>query len=221
MGRTSPSLHRHPAPALYYQPAGLRITPPRPSGTSAANWQTSRSRSGNVLSLSAAARNSVAAPRTGCRDGTYTITCVCGDWALTISRAGTKSESPLTRMIRSARPWWTSSEPVDVDDAATAHAWPPFMRAHKNGQPYRLPSPLVAGELYRKYTTPAAVVKKKLVTPCPPSGCVKRCPPAVSRPSPPRNRQGRGSVAGLIDAEKVHGGENILVPVTAASAHRR
>ena len=52
---------------------GFLIMPPRPSGTFAGSCDTFNIASGNVLLMSAAFLNSVAAPRTGFLDGTYTI----------------------------------------------------------------------------------------------------------------------------------------------------
>jgi hypothetical protein len=45
-------------------------------------------------------------------------------------------------------------EAIDVDVAAPTHQATLPSRAHKNRQPYRLPNPLDARELYLKYTTP-------------------------------------------------------------------
>ncbi len=60
--------------APFHQVLGLRMKPPEPSGIEAGNWACFRRINGRSLSRSAEARNSTAAPRTGFREGTYTVT---------------------------------------------------------------------------------------------------------------------------------------------------
>lgn len=88
-----------------YQELGLVIYPLAPSEIELGNCAFAKRLSGKSRLLVAAALSSTAAPLTGFLEGTYTVTCLLGNRVLTMLTAGTRSESPLTKIACSYISW--------------------------------------------------------------------------------------------------------------------